>query len=356
MLKSPQKHRPTLADVARLCGLSKTTVSAVMKPPMGNYPISAESRRRIEQAIAELGYQPSYHGRALANGKTYAVGLIVSSVSVLGGAYEPACQALTEAFQDSGYHMLFITCKTGDGQLDWLLGERRVDAQIIMDFVDQKILEKAMSGNVPTVFCNFEAAPGHSQVLVDERQGMTLLRDHLMSLGHRRIAYVEPQPRPDGQRHYSEHTRRHLYDKFIVEAGLEIDTWTVGRGQDRLAAGVAEMASAILARPQHERPTAVIGYSHLEAIGLMHELWRRGVRVPQEISIVAFNDVYPTAITNPALTVISTVTVEMGRRVAELVMHELENRTDPETARESARTILMPVKLIQRGSSGPAVS
>jgi LacI family transcriptional regulator len=335
----------TIEDVAQHCGVSVSTVSKALSPPDPRYQVSSATRQRVREAAVTLGYRPNFNAKALARGRTHSIGILYSGESaILRGAFNDLLLSLTQTLRRLRYQLLFVPVT--EDEADWrnVLEDHRVDGCIVSHGLSESLSASLSRNRVPTVLINFEAETPLSRVLFDDEGGARLATEHLLELGHRRITFFFA-PQFQTRLRPSVALRRDGFERTMAQAGL-------ASGAATLEGDVAAMADAIQNENDGaQRPTAVIAYSHREAVALLHELWKRGVRVPRDVSVVAFNDVYPVEQTNPPLTVVRLPLAEMGAAAAEQLVKLIES---PESANDPSglRTVLAE-KLIVRGSTAP---
>jgi LacI family transcriptional regulator len=332
----------TIADVARRAGVSTATVSRVLAGLGGARP---ETQRRVLEAAQALDYRPSEIARALKRRSTQTFGLIVTDIE---NPYFPQLvRSVEDAARAEGYAILL--CNAADDPdreafyLD-LLVERRVDGLIIAaSSLGVRHLEWLTAPRLPVVLVNTAAPDVHlPSIMSDNGAGGRLAAEHLLGLGHRRFGYLMAPPRnvdaPD---------RLAGVRQALKAAGLGEGAPTVTTGAPLVGGGEAAMLEMLDRDP---RITAVVAYNDLMAIGALRAVRQRGLCVPDDISVVGFDDVAFAAYVDPPLTTIAQGTVEMGRwAVAQLARWLRAGAPDP-----TATSIQLPVRLVVRGSTGPA--
>jgi LacI family transcriptional regulator len=328
-----------LKDVAEAAGVSVSTVSRYLNRSIALPP---ETIARIEGAIARLDYRPNPHARSLSLGRSDTIGLVIPDVgnpffAELAAAVEQAadelglglllCATLNRPGRELDYidrltrnrvdGLLFVTNHTDDGALAAKINlARRI---VLMD-------EDVVGTAVPKVFC-------------DNALGGYLAGRHLVEAGHRRIAYVGG---PLGMMSTTE--RLGGFSRALAEAGLPSTSGPKLFGDYTTAVG-RQAAAALL--DGRSRPSAVFAASDEIAIGLLEVLLGRGVTVPGELSVVAFDDVGPLQLFAPPLTAVHQPVAAMGRRGVEMVAAEIKGEESGLAAER------LPVKLVVRSSVGP---
>ena len=343
----------TIADVAERARVSTATVSRVLA---GLGHARPETEARVLAAARDLEYRPSGVARSLKRRSTETLGLIVTDIE---NPYFPELvRAVEDAARAEGYAILL--CNADDdperesGYLE-LLVERRVDGLLIAaSGLGSRHLEWLASAPLPVVLINTSAAGiDLPSIHSDNRAGSRLAARYLLDLGHRRFGYLMPPPRNlDGP------LRLAGVRDALADAGLDPDSITIASGAPLVGGGEASMLELLDRAPGM---TAVLAYNDLMAIGALRAARRRGRRVPDEISVVGFDDVALAAYVDPPLTTLSQSTAEMGywavARLAERLRARDASAPDDPDERDGAQApapaLMLPVRLEIRGSTGP---
>jgi DNA-binding LacI/PurR family transcriptional regulator len=330
-------RQPSIKDIARLARVSHPTVSrALQNSPL----VNAETAAKIRKIAAEAGYRASAVARGLVTRRTRTIGLVVTTVDD-PFAGEVTC-GIEQAANDHGY-AVFLANSNADPERERTVvqafAERRVDGIIVTSSrVGAEYLPMLTELNVPMVLVN-DQYPGefvHS-VMIANLEGSRAAAEHLIGLGHRRIAYV-------GDRHgYQSDTERLAgYKQALAAAGIEFAAELAVEGDGRPEAGIEAMDGLLaLANP----PTAVCCYNDLTALGAMRAIRARGLRVPEDVSVTGFDDLFFAAYLDPPLT---TVRQPM-RRMGQMAMENLFKLMSGE---ESVAQIKVEAELIVRSSTG----
>lgn len=331
--------RPTISDVARLSGFSKTTVSKVMNIPPEQLDVPESTRQRVLAASEELGYNPSWRALALAKGKTHTIGLMhVAELPMFASeVWQAMVSPLISALHDAGYDAQFVPAKLGGDRWKRLLTDQRFDGVVIFHELLPEVSKAITSARLPIVLLN-ALDDRYPSVVPDDRLGARLLTQHLIGLGHRNIAYIDHTPHG---RHFSYAQRRGGYLDAMNDAGYLDHALPISDWEEQT------MKRLLAAKPTI---TGVVAYSADASFHLLHGLWRRGLRVPEDMSVVTFNDVDLTRHSNPPLTCCAVPAAELGRRAAELLVKEIEavpGKSPPLTGRR----IVLPEHLILREST-----
>ncbi|HEY7736393.1 MAG TPA: LacI family DNA-binding transcriptional regulator [Candidatus Limnocylindrales bacterium] len=333
---------PTIRDVAARAGVSTATVSRVLA---GIGTARPETREKVRAAARDLEYRPSAIARSLKLRSTRTLGLIVTDIE---NPYFPELvRAIENAARANGYAVLLGNASDDPereaGYLD-LLVERRVDGVIIAaSGLGAHHRRWLANPPLPVVLVNTVAEgvplPG---VASDNRAGGRLAVEHLVSLGHRRIGHLTAAPR-----HVAAPERLAGARDGLVASGLSADVLPIAAGESEVAGGERAMRDLLTGSPDL---TAVFAYNDLMAIGAIRAIRSAGGRVPEDVSVVGFDDVDLAAYVDPPLTTIAQSTAEMGRWAFERLARLLAT-PDGDGGDEVVR---LPVRLVVRSSTGPA--
>jgi DNA-binding LacI/PurR family transcriptional regulator len=323
--------KATIADVARAAEVSTGTVSHVLS---GARFVRPQTRARVEQAIDRLGYRPSTIARALSSRRTQTVGMVVPDVT--NPFFSDLIWQVERALTDADYALIFgNSANDPERERRYLEGliERRVDAAILVMTADaDEGLLRRVADEVPTVHVD-RAAGATDSVVGDNAAGTAAAVEHLVSLGHRRIAFVNGDERLPTARE-----RRQGFDAALARHGLDAvvhaaGPFTLESGQ-RLALGVLE----------HE-PSAVLAGNDLIAMGVLNAAAERGLRVPNDLAVVGYDDIAYAAFTAPPLTTVRQPGGAMGTETARLLLSRLDGYDG------GPRRVVVHPELVVRGST-----
>ncbi|MFI0366385.1 LacI family DNA-binding transcriptional regulator [Actinomadura sp. 1N219] len=326
--------KPTIRNVAERAGVSKSLVSLVMR---GSPHVSERRRQAVLQAARELGYRPNAVARSLVEGRTRLIGAIVADLH--NPFFAEFLDGLQESLHGAGLRML-----VGSGRWDPLFEaeaveaflEMRVDGLVLLSVVPESLKEAAAS--VPVVVVGERDVVGVDIVVDDDELGASLAVDHLVELGHRRIAHIE------GARSTTARYRRDGYEKAMHRHGLA-DEIVVEPG-DFTEDGGYRAARALLRRDP--RPTAIFAPNDLVATGALSAADELEMRVPAQLSIVGYDNTHLAAIRHISLTSVDQPRRDMGRVAAEMLTARIG---DP--ARVARQNLVVP-HLVVRSTTGPA--
>jgi len=333
----------TIMDVARRADVSIATVSRVIH---GSSLVSPETEQRVRAAIRELNYSPNALASAMVTRRTRTIGLIITSLA------DPFFPELVRGVEEdallAGYGVLL--CNSGaDPKREVaaveLLRRKRVDAILVAaSRVGQLHLSILEQYGVPVVLINNEVnSPYVYSVSTDDVAGGRQAAQFLLGLGHRRIAYIaghtETAHSPGRQ---SSRDRFSGYYKAMTVAGVEIDPAWIVPGDGRVEAGRQGMAQLLKMSP---RPTAVFCYNDLTALGALIACRAAGLAVPEEISLIGYDNIAMSEWTIPPLTTIAQQTYALGQQALHMALDLLAGK-------ESADRVTLAPYLVERGSTG----
>ncbi|WP_448004295.1 LacI family DNA-binding transcriptional regulator [Agromyces bauzanensis] len=338
-------RRVTIDDVARRAGVHKATVSRALNAHT-QVQVNAETAERVREAARELGYVPNFVARGLRLNHSMTVGVVIPDVA--NPIFPPIMRGIEECLQPRGYTALLANT---DGQESveeaafQSLLERRVDGFIVATgrLDDQPAIAKAFREGVPVVMVNREAGSApYPAVTADNEHGIAAALQHLHELGHRRIAHLAGPP------NYSTTRRRAEAFTAITGSMAGVTTTMVDAGALTVDAGASAMDD-LLERPG-PRPTAVVAANDLVALGAIRSLRSHGLRCPEDVSVVGYNDMPFAADFWPALTTVHVPLREIGVHGARMLLDGIE------AGHQEPATVTLPVTLVVRGSTGVASS
>jgi LacI family transcriptional regulator len=328
---------PTITDVARVAGVSIKTVSRVMnKEPT----VHAETRARVLEAVAGLNYRPQLSARSLAGARSFLIGLLYydpSAVFVAGFQ-----QGATLGCREAGRHLVVESLHENGAdvqpQLEGMLAALRPDGVILTPPLcdDPLILETLRANRTPCVLIS-PSGDGHGlpRVLMDDARAAEELTNLLISLGHKRIGFIE------GDQSASDR-RRAGYERALKVHGLKLDPTLVVPGSFDFDAGVAGAHQLLALRSP---PTAIFAANDDMALGALTAAQRLGVSVPHDVAIVGFDDSRAASLVWPALTTVRQPLSEMAAAAVEMLLADAVGPNGAVPVR------VLPHELVVRGST-----
>jgi LacI family transcriptional regulator/LacI family repressor for deo operon, udp, cdd, tsx, nupC, and nupG len=308
----------TIKDIAKVAGVSHTTVSRALR---GNPSISSNTVARIERLAKDMGYVPSAVAQSLHSQQTLTIGMVVTTIAdpfivkVVEGAERVA--------QAAGYSV-FLSTSDNDPDRELAVVEtfrrRRVDAIIVTSSRVGRLYSSQLDQvQVPIVLINNQEEGKYLySIAVDDEQGAELAGRHLLEYGHRRIAYIGVPDRPK-----SNERRLAGYHAAFEQAGIAPDPDLIFSPD---AADDFQRGQVAFEAIEAARATAVFAYNDVIAIGLMTACAQHGVAVPDRLSIVGFDDIEPAVYVNPGLTTIHQPRLKLGQLAMTMTLDLLNDR------------------------------
>jgi DNA-binding LacI/PurR family transcriptional regulator len=346
---TPSGH-VNLRTLAEHLELSQTTVSLVLNNSPSAKSIPQETRNRVLEAAARLNYRPNYFARSLRQSRSMSVGVLAPDLSegyftrVMNGVV----QQLTEA-----HYFYFTACHDWKRELieqyPRMLVERAVDGFLLLNTPADQI-----EVPVPVVAISAHSAVQNvTNIVLDHHKAVESALVHLYDLGHRRIAFMRgPQAIPDSE------YRWESIQQVAGEIGVAIDPslviridsagWSTKTGQHPMAPEIGYKPMQGLLEKTRDF-TAIFCFNDISAIGAIRALKDAGLHVPEDVSVVGFDDIQSAAYSTPSLTTVRQPLFEMGQRGAQILLERIANREVPYPAE-----IVMAPELVVRESTGPA--
>jgi LacI family transcriptional regulator len=311
----------TLEEIAQRAGVSRATASRALH---GTYPVKAETKQRIAKLAKELDYQPNLAARSLRTERTCTIGIVVDDIS---SPFSPLIvHGIHDALRQNGYVSLIInTERQVETEIDAmhdLLG-RSIDGIILVEsFLQRDRVMPDLAGK-PFVFVHrlFNSGVGNC-VMVDEQYGTRLAVEHLIHLGHRKIAHITGPKGWDAT-----NDRLTYFRETMTRAGLPLDEALIREGDWEIEGGYAA-AQALLTVP--ERPTAIFAANDSIAVGTMYAIQEAGLRVPDDISVIGYDNLPSATIIRPKLSTVTMPCYDMGQTGAKLLIRQLANHALPD--------------------------
>jgi LacI family transcriptional regulator len=304
----------TIREVAARAGVSVATVSRALNE---NGPVRAETSRRVKIAVREMKYVPHAGARSLSTQKSHTLGVLLPDVH--GEFFSEVIRGIDVAARQRGYHILVSGSHSDAAEMSAVLRalRGRVDGLILMS-PDTSLgpISRALGDHTPVVLLNCAAA-GRSTIRVDNYSGARLMTEHLIALGHRDVAFITG---PERNADAAERLRgfrdalRPLTKSSVIEVPGE---FTEESGYEAMGA---------ITRGEN-RPSAVFAANDSMAIGALRAAREAGLRIPEDIAIVGFDDIPIARFLTPPLTTVRVQIAEMGRRAVESVLHDSDHNS-----------------------------
>ena len=313
----------TIRDVAKASGFSSTTVSIVLNnAPLARY-IPQTTKKRIEVAAKKLGYRPNLFARSLRSKRSHTVGVMVFDMT------DPYCTLILRGIESSLYQAGYLPILTDvhnersrfERYLEMML-DRRIEGLVVLAnwlFLDIDLIADLEKNSIPTAMIGRELRTDSvSSVIVDNEVGGQAAIEHLYSLGHRKIAFIrgpkalsDSSPRWKGVRAFAQSKGLELDPRLILE---------LPESRDPLSSFEAgyKLTEELL---KHRRPfTAIMAFDDMTAFGAIRALFKAGIHVPDQCSVIGFDDVAPAALYTPSLTTVRQPMEAMGSLAVSIVV------------------------------------
>jgi LacI family transcriptional regulator len=332
-------ERMDIRTIARAANVSIATVSRAMNHVA---TVNPKMAKRVWEVIDELDYFPNTQARALVSGRSRLFGLIVSEIT------NPFFPELIQGFEDiaveNGYEILVSSTNYDPKRMAHCIRrmlERKVEGVAVMTFgIEEPLFDQLAKRKVPLVFIDVgPLRPGISVLKVDYHHGIRQGVQHLAALGHRNISFVSGP-----MRLHSAQSRVAAFLQSLQECGIAPDPDSIIEGDHTMEGGVAAMEKILAAK---RRPTAVTCSNDMTAIGVLHKLYRAGLRVPDDFSVIGFDDIHIAEVTIPPLTTIQMSRFELARAAVTALRAHVE-----EPGSVQKREFSIQTNLVVRESTG----
>jgi LacI family transcriptional regulator len=333
----------TLEEVGKLAGVSRSTVSRVIN----DHPnVREQVRERVWQVINDTGYRPHAAARSLVTRRTRIIGAIIPQAvtTLFVDPFFPLLLCgITETCNDHGYHLmlsLFNGPATEEELYRRLVHSGHLDGVIVASTrMDDPLVPTLLDDDVPFILVGRHSDSRAGYVDVDNVSGSRMAVEHLIRLGHRRIATITgPLSMASGE------DRLAGYYQALEAHRIPVQEALIAEGDFTEGGGAMAMQRLLSASP-----TAVFAASDVTAIGALKALREAGLRVPEDVALVGFDDIPVAAALEPALTTVRQPIERLGSMAADLLLNLLENPPDTQAP---AHRIILPAKLIVRDSCG----
>lgn len=337
--------KPNIALIAKLAGVSTATVSYVIN---GKDKVSPKTKERIEKIMAELDYIPSINARSLSIGKTRLIGVtlpLIAPSDTTGSLLETNpffaeyLGEIHKVVSAYDYDILLSGIRVKGKYKNWIKS-RGIDGIILLGSYPADIYQEVLSLNIPAVLTDvYETySTGFHSINTDDAKASYLATNHIIDLGHKRIAFIGGSIKKSPV-----HNNRYLgFGKAMLEAGLKVHNDAVFETLTTFDGGV-KFAHKFMNEKMDF--TALVVDADIVALGIMKTLLDNGIKVPEKVSIVGFDDIQASSFTSPGLTTIRQFISKKGETAAQLIMNDIMENT------RTTQKVMIDSKLIIRGST-----
>lgn len=322
--KSPVSATPERLDIRTIARLANVSIATVSRA-MNRVPtVNPKLAKKVWEVIEELNYFPNTQARALVSGRSRIFGLIVSEIT------NPFFPELIQGFEDVaieyGYEVLISSTNYDPKRMAHSIRrmiERKVEGVAIMTFgIEEPLLEQLAQRNIPLVFVDVGPdRPGVSVLKVDYHHGIRQGVQHLAALGHRKIGFIAGPARL-----HSAKSRLTAFNRSLEECGIAPNPAWVYEGDHTLEGGTRAMEKLLA---HQDLPTAVMCSNDMTAIGVLHQLYRARMSVPDQFSVIGFDNIQIAEVTIPPLTTVRMSRFDLARAAVAALRAALEDSEQP---------------------------
>ncbi|MEM1026821.1 MAG: LacI family DNA-binding transcriptional regulator [Planctomycetota bacterium] len=326
----------TIYEIAQKAGVSSSTVARVLRgDSKETWKSTARRAERIRKLAKEMGYRANWRAKAFSEKRTWTIGLLnTEEKHFFEGVHTEFVNGFNDTLSNRGYHLLLLKVES-DQFADVILGSR-LDGCAMFEFLPEPARGVLAESQLPAVLLNCDDDPTLERIIVDDVHGGYQAAQHLIELGHRQLDFYV---NVEAQAHASIPDRQLGINAALRDAGLpKLRSHHVSH--EEMVARLADPA---------QRPTGLICYSHHEAIPMLSALQTLNLCVPDEISVLGFNDVYPCDKLSPPLTTISYDAFRLGKVGAQLLLRQIQA---PDTIDQPANAYALKHHLTLRASTG----
>jgi LacI family transcriptional regulator len=330
----------TIKDVAREAGVSVATISRVCN---GSAAVKEETSRHVLDVATRLGYSPHGAARSLITNRTNTIGVLLPDLH--GEFFSEVIRSIDQAAHQDGYHLLVSSSHDEEREIvaSFRAMRGRVDGLLVMSpDLDARTAVHSFPEGFPVVLLNCPAErEGYDSIVIANHEGANAVVEHLIGLGHRRIAMITGR-----ERNHDAAERRRGFRDAMRAGGIPAEDTIEVAGDFSEESGF--QAARELLRAER-RPTAIFAANDSMAIGALSALREGGVRVPEEIAVAGFDDIPMARYMNPPLTTVHVDISALGARATNRLLEQIHE--EPGGRREHRQEVV-PTTLVVRGSSG----
>jgi LacI family transcriptional regulator len=335
-IMSGMSRRVTIVDVAKVCGVTPATVSRVLNEKK-KFSTSEAVREKIFDAAKKMGYVPNLAARNLVRQETHIVGVFASPLThIAEGINESLLEGFASVLHPAGYDVFFEMSPAESRK--HAVPFWRFDGALLMQQPKPETVAELDRRGVPYACVNERVGNPLAYILADDAMGMSRAVEYLRQLGHKRIAYANTDPY-----YFSHYSNTERYETLL--ASVKKHRMELVFGHDQPFKQAADFLNLSV---KANGATGIITYDHRIAVKIMGAATMMGMRVPNDFSLICFNDVYPVELLAPPLTAVAVSGKEMGRIAADLLLKRLESKRA-----QKVSEIRVPEDLVVRGSTAP---
>lgn len=339
--ETPHRSSATIADVARIAGVSVGTVSNFLN---GTATVAPATQEVVQRAMTQLDYAPNLNARSLRARSTMTLGLVVPNIT--NPFYTEVAATTEQVARDHGYQLMLCS-SSDDEEMEArqvrMLHQRRIDGALIVATSASQLRDLDRAAPFPTVFVD-RHVPGRRSITTDNRTGGRLALEHLVELGHRRIGLVIGDEKVENVQDRIAGAR-----EILERQGIQVPDRHLVRGPQSLETGL--LAARFWDEP--DPPTAVFATNDIVAMGLYRVCRDRGLRLPEDVSVLGFDDVRWTEFTVPPLSTVHQDVDGMVRRALEILLEAIRVGGSHTTRAWGLgdEHEMLPPELVARGST-----
>jgi len=329
-----------IRDVAKAAGVSVATVSKVLN---GYTTVNHKTKEKVMRYVKEMQFHPNSAARSLVGRRSMTLGIFLTT-GLAHPFFTQILSGMEQALKTKGYDLIYLAQLSWNKEYSFVrhCQSRNVEGVVVFGFQHEDMnFEELIGSGMPTLFLDLDVVGGRTgYISSDNREAADRAVDYLVGLNHRKISYIS------GHRDsYVNHHRLEGYKEGLGKAGIPYREEYVAEGDFTREAGYRSMRR-LLELP--DPPTSVICCSDMSAIGAMEAVRDAGLSIPEDISIIGFDDIEMASLVRPALTTVRQDMITIGRRAVEL-LDELINDEEQSPPQE-----IVPTELVIRDSCGPA--
>ena len=339
--RKPRTRKPPRMDIRAVAAHAKVSIATVSRTINHIPTVDPVMAKRVWKAIRELNYVPNTQARALVSGRSHILGLIVSEIT--NPFFPELIQHFEECAVERGYEILITSTNYDPARMVSCVRrmlERKVDGVAVMTFgIEEPLLDDLAKQKIPMVYVDSRPQqPAAMTLNVDYRHGIWQGVQHLAVLGHRKIAFISGPLNLHTAR-----LRQQAFTESMEQVGLQANPAWLIEGDHTLEGGMHAMQQLLQCS---DGPTAILCSNDMTAIGVMHAILGAGLRIPDDFSVIGFDDVQIAQFTFPPLTTIRMSCLDLARGAVAVLCPD--PKAPPPAGEKTKLTIMIPTELIVR--------